>query len=129
MPNNNNTRCHSKLGAHFLSQDALHTTKEAETLDACMDETHASVLLIKTTTQNRLDKAKQVLIYFIQLLKHFAVFFFFFQTLVDVFEKKHDKDHLEDMLTEVRRRIAGRVSGVACQVSANHTTLRYKVFL
>ena len=28
--------------------------------------THASVLLIKTTTQNRLDKAKQIFLYFIQ---------------------------------------------------------------
>lgn len=50
---------------------------------------------------------------------------FFIQTLVDVFEKKHHKDHLEDMLIEVRR----KVSGAVCQVSPSHTTLRYKVFL
>ena len=41
--NNSNIRikgerngCHSRLGDHFLSQDPLHTTKETETLDACM---------------------------------------------------------------------------------------------
>ncbi|XP_067051379.1 caspase-9-like isoform X2 [Acropora muricata] len=50
---------------------------------------------------------------------------FFIQTLVDVFEKKHHKDHLEDMLIEVRR----KVSGTVCQVSPSHTTLRYKVLL
>lgn len=50
---------------------------------------------------------------------------FFIQTLVNVFEKKHHKDHLEDMLIEVRRRVSGAVR----QVSVSHTTLRYKVFL
>ena len=42
VPNNNNIRvketnqrygCHSRLGALFLSQDELRTTKETETLD------------------------------------------------------------------------------------------------
>ena len=28
--------CHSRLGAHFLFQDALRTAKETETLDACI---------------------------------------------------------------------------------------------
>lgn len=50
---------------------------------------------------------------------------FFIQALVDVIEKKHHKDHLEDMLIEVRR----RVSGTTCQVPPSHTSLRYKVFL
>ena len=29
--------CHSRLGAHCLSQDALRSTKETETLDACIE--------------------------------------------------------------------------------------------
>ena len=43
VPNNTNIRVkkerydrHSRLGAHFLSQDALRTTKETKTLDACI---------------------------------------------------------------------------------------------
>ena len=42
VPHNNTIRvkerygCHLRLGAHFQSQDALRTTKETKTLDACI---------------------------------------------------------------------------------------------
>ena len=143
-PNNNNTRMkETKIWLPFKTWCSLSVPRcaayhKGNWISWCLygsqvlsfpTFTHASVLLIKTTTQNRLDKAKQIFLYFIQWLRHFAVCvcvcFFFFQTLVDVFEKKHHKDHLEDMLIEVRR----RVSGTVCQVSPSHSTLRYKVFL
>ena len=138
MPNNNNTRIkETKIWLPFKTWCSLSVPRCAAYHKGNWNSwclygsevlsfptfTHASVLLIKTTTQNRLDKAKQIFLYFVQWLRHFAVFFL--QTLVNVFEKKHHKDYLEDMLIDVRR----RVSGAASQVSPSHTTLRYKVFL
>lgn len=62
------------------------------------------LLSFETTTQLRSDETKQILLYFILLLKHFVLLF---KAQTDVFEKNHDKDQVLDMLVKVN-----------CQVSA-----------